>query len=269
MRPTRVAYLGVGLGLGFACVAALSATTYTVTTTADAGAGSLRQALTDASGAAGPHTIAFNIPGTGPHTIALASNLPNVNVDAGLTIDGTTQPGFAGTPQIEIHHDGTFSSQCLSFILTPVTIKALAINRCGTAINSTSGGSVTLLGSRLGTDPSGTVALGNAIGVSLSNGSAANVIGGPNAGDRNILSANTSNAIQFASTRGARCGATPSASTRRARSRWGTSSVSAAPAATPPSSSAAEARARGTSFPETPRRPSCSRPARTPWSRET
>ncbi len=198
MRPTRVVYLCLGLGLAFACAAALSATTYTVTTTADAGAGSLRQALTDATGAAGPHTIAFNIPGTGPHTIALASDLPNVNVDAGLTIDGTTQPGFAGTPQIEIHHDGTFSSQCLRFILTPVTIKALAINRCGTAINSTSGGSLTLLGSRLGTDPSGTVALGNAIGVNLSNGSAANVIGGPNSGDRNILSAHTSNAIQFA-----------------------------------------------------------------------
>jgi len=200
MRPIRVAYLGIGFG--FACAASLLATTYTVTTTADAGAGSLRQALTDASGAAGPHTIAFNIPGTGPHTIALASDLPNVNVDAGLTIDGTTQPGFAGTPQIEIHHDGTFSSQCLRFVLTPVTIKALAINRCGTAINSTSGGSLTLLGSRLGTDPSGTVALGNAIGVSLSNGSAANVIGGPNPADRNILSAHTSNAIQFTANSG-------------------------------------------------------------------
>ena len=124
MRPTRVVYLCIGLGLAFACAAALSATTYTVTTTADAGAGSLRQALTDATGAAGPHTIAFNIPGTGPHTIALASDLPNVNVDAGLTIDWTTQPGFAGTPQIEIHHDGTFSSQCLRFLLTPITIKA-------------------------------------------------------------------------------------------------------------------------------------------------
>ena len=54
----------------------LSAATFTVTTNADAGAGSLRQAITDANGAAGADTIAFAIPGTGPHTIALASALP-------------------------------------------------------------------------------------------------------------------------------------------------------------------------------------------------
>ena len=103
----------LGVVLGFACVAALSATTYTVTTTADSGAGSLRQAVTDANGAAGPHTIAFNIVGTGPHTIALATDLPMISVDAGLTIDGTTQPGFAGTPQIEVHRDGDFQLDVL------------------------------------------------------------------------------------------------------------------------------------------------------------
>ena len=46
--------------------ASASATTFTVTNTNDSGAGSLRQAITDANaGGAGPHTIAFNIPGSG------------------------------------------------------------------------------------------------------------------------------------------------------------------------------------------------------------
>ena len=48
-------------------------------------------------------TIAFAIPGAGPHTIAVASSLPGINDP--VVIDGTTQPGYAGSPLIEI--DGT------------------------------------------------------------------------------------------------------------------------------------------------------------------
>ena len=77
-----------------------AAATFPVTTTADSGAGSLRQAITDADGAgAGPHTITFNVPGGGVHVIALASALPGISIPSGgLTIDGTTQPGYAGKP---------------------------------------------------------------------------------------------------------------------------------------------------------------------------
>ncbi len=195
MRPSRLVFLGVGLG--FTCAASLSAATYTVTTTADAGAGSLRQAVTDANAAAGPHTIAFNILGAGPHSIALATDLPLISVEAGLTIDGTTQPGFAGTPKIEIHRDGTFVSTCLSFLATPTTIKALAINQCGSAITTSFGGALTLLGSRIGTDPSGTVALGIGAGVNISSGAPNNVIGGPSPADRNILSNSASYGVYF------------------------------------------------------------------------
>lgn len=83
---------------------AAQATTFPVTNTNDAGAGSLRQAILDANAAgAGPHTIAFNVPGsalTGPFggkraLIALASPLPALTV-AGVTIDGTTQTSFGG-----------------------------------------------------------------------------------------------------------------------------------------------------------------------------
>src|SRR5262245_19588502 len=88
--------------LALSCPAA--AATFPVTTAADSGAGSLRQAVTDANGAgAVPHTITFNIPGSGVHALALASALPGISVTSGgLTIDGTTQPGYAGSPLIAI-----------------------------------------------------------------------------------------------------------------------------------------------------------------------
>jgi hypothetical protein len=76
----------------FASAPALAAT-FTVTNTNDVGAGSLRQAIVDA--VANPsvshdNLIAFDIPGTGVHTIRPASPLPPIK---DLTIDGYTQPG--------------------------------------------------------------------------------------------------------------------------------------------------------------------------------
>ena len=78
-------------GALFAASGALSAITYTVTSTADSGAGTLRQAILDANANPGADTIAFNIVGTGPHTIAPATPLPAVT--EAVTIDGYTQPG--------------------------------------------------------------------------------------------------------------------------------------------------------------------------------
>ena len=70
IAPVLRACLAVALT---AASASLSATVFTVTNTADTGAGSLRQALTDANAAAGPHTINFSIAGAGVHTITPAS----------------------------------------------------------------------------------------------------------------------------------------------------------------------------------------------------
>src|SRR5437588_2872082 len=86
--------------------------TITVTGTGDTiandGIVTLREAITAANtnaasgdapaGNAGLDTIAFNIPGAGPHTISLTSALPDIT-DAVL-INGQTEPGFAGTPLI-------------------------------------------------------------------------------------------------------------------------------------------------------------------------
>ncbi len=96
--------------MGFAIVAfasavsAARAATFTVTNSGDSGPGSLRQAILDANAAAGADVIDFNIPGTGPFQILPASVLPPL---AGQTVlDATTQPGYAGTPLIEL---STFS----------------------------------------------------------------------------------------------------------------------------------------------------------------
>jgi CSLREA domain-containing protein len=79
---------------------------YTVNTTddvddgvADATHTSLREAIHAANNHPGPDTIRFAI-GTGVQTIAPLTPLPVVQDT--ITIDGTTQPGFAGKPVIEL-----------------------------------------------------------------------------------------------------------------------------------------------------------------------
>jgi hypothetical protein len=71
-----------------------------VTNTANSGPGSLRQAIIDANTLAGADTITFAIPGAGTRIINLLSPLPDIT--GPLTIDGTTQPGFAGSPLIAL-----------------------------------------------------------------------------------------------------------------------------------------------------------------------
>jgi hypothetical protein len=70
--------------------------TFTVTSTQDAGTHTLRWAITQANATPGPDIINFRIPGDGPHTILLRSQLPALTDDAGLIIDGLSQNG-AGT----------------------------------------------------------------------------------------------------------------------------------------------------------------------------
>src|SRR5262245_24812814 len=77
----------------------LHAVTVTLTNTNDSGDGSLRQAMTDAIALCNSpfsNRVSFDIPGGGVHTINLLAQLPDIT--CGLTIDGTTQPGYMGAP---------------------------------------------------------------------------------------------------------------------------------------------------------------------------
>ena len=68
-----------------------TATVLTVTNTNDSGVGSLRQAILDANAAPNLNAIRFNIPGSCPRTITLASLLPTITQP--VSIEGYTQPG--------------------------------------------------------------------------------------------------------------------------------------------------------------------------------
>ncbi len=69
--------------------------TYTVTRVApdDNNPGSLRWCMNGANINPGPDTIIFNIPGAGPHVIMPVMQLPVLTDQAGVLIDGLSQPG--------------------------------------------------------------------------------------------------------------------------------------------------------------------------------
>jgi hypothetical protein len=161
------------------------AATFTVTTTADSGAGSLRQAILDANAAAGADTIAFAIPGSGPYVITpLPPGLPAMT--GPTTIDGTTQPGYAGTPLIEI---ANFSGSGLKLQGGSSTVRAIVVRGMNTGIAVESSGNH-VEGCFVGTDVTGTVSAPNGTGVTLTAGTSGNMIGGSTAGAGNLISGN-------------------------------------------------------------------------------
>ena len=105
-----------------------------VDTTADSGQGSLRQAILDANGVTGlTVTIDFAIPGAGVQTIEPITPLPPITTS--VLIDGTTQPGFAGTPLIAFGGQSPGSSSPLAVSGGNITIRGLASN--GVTIDAT------------------------------------------------------------------------------------------------------------------------------------
>ncbi|MEJ7590081.1 MAG: hypothetical protein WKF77_00880 [Planctomycetaceae bacterium] len=101
VRAFRISYVG-GTG-NDVVLTALNNNTFIVSSTTDSGAGSLRQAILDAN--ATPNgdiadRIVFSITGSGAQTISPISGLPGISDT--LTIDATTQPGYAGTPLVVI-----------------------------------------------------------------------------------------------------------------------------------------------------------------------
>ncbi|HJR05877.1 MAG TPA: FG-GAP-like repeat-containing protein, partial [Pyrinomonadaceae bacterium] len=162
--------------------------TIPVGNTNDSGAGSLRQAILDANAQPGVQVIEFNI-GSGAQTINLLSGLPGITDPT--VIDGTTQPGFAGTPIIELNGAGAGATGCLSLLSGGSTIKGLVINRfSGTAIHVQGGSGNTIQGNYIGTNVAGTAALNNSVGGIFVTASNNNLIGGTTAAERNVVSGN-------------------------------------------------------------------------------
>jgi titin len=197
--------------LALVAAPASRAATFTVTSNGDDAHGyaagtcpapcTLRDALLAANTAPGPDTIAFALPGAGPHTIAPLTPLPDVT--STITIDGYTQPGarpnslvVGGDAVLLIELSGNAADTTAD---TGLWIKAggdgsavrgLAVNRFahnGLVIEGVHG--VTVAGMFLGVDPTGTAAEHNGwSGLMLYDGAVDCTVGGPTVADRNVIS---------------------------------------------------------------------------------
>ncbi len=190
-----ITYMG---GTGNDAIITTLYTSFVVTTVNDNGAGSLRQALIGANANVGLDRIVFNIAGEGTHTIQPASALPPIT--SALILDGTSEPGYTATPVVELA--GTLAGAGVHGLEIASSgagsiIRGLAINRFlgnGVLIN---GSNDNLLQSNfIGTDVSGTVALGNSLagvmvkGKSNAIGGASAIVSGKLTGFGNLISGN-------------------------------------------------------------------------------
>jgi hypothetical protein len=187
----------------------LTPATFIVSNTLDGGAGSLRAAIVSADATPGSNRIAFAIPMSDSGFVNTAHKnqfepgdywsiepaTPLPTITGRVFIDGWSQggAGYHGNPLIELNGSGAGSGAdgLLFDGAYGDTVRGLAINRFdGNGIELDDSSGLTLVGNFIGTDPSGTVGLGNTqAGIFLSN-SARNTIGGTAPGDRNLVSDN-------------------------------------------------------------------------------
>jgi hypothetical protein len=167
----------------------------TVTTDADDGSpGSLRSVINELNDGGPGGTITFNIPGAGVHTIAVRSPLPPIEFP--VVIDGSTQPGFAGTPLIEVNGSSissevSTSADGLELDAGSSAILDLAIDGfSGVGVVLAENGGDRLEGDYIGINPQGTAAVPNFQGV-LVLGTSNNAIVG------NVISGNSAAGVQI------------------------------------------------------------------------
>ena len=154
--------------------------TFLVSNTGDSGPGSLRQAILDSNNATGAtNTIDFDISGSGVQTIAPLSSLPAITNP--VLIDGFSQPGYTGTPLIEISGSQAGGGDGLTITGSGVTVRGLDIDSfsqgAGIHITGTGATGDWIYGNFLGTDPTGTQAEPNDYGVEIDGGASDNLIG--------------------------------------------------------------------------------------------
>jgi hemoglobin-like flavoprotein len=187
------------IGFIFLFSVAACAATFHVTNTNDSGAGSLREAINQSNmlDPATPNLIDFQIlPAGGVKTISLLSELPWIT--SSVVIDGTTQPGYAGAPLIELDGSNTGNNTTgLNIIAGNSTVKGLIINRFSTyGISLRISGQNVIAGNYFGLDSTGTISLPIG-GVSLYIETSGNLIGGTTPAERNVISGVNNRGIYF------------------------------------------------------------------------
>jgi hypothetical protein len=166
-----------------------------VTNTNARGAGSLFGAIVNSQANSGPDTITFNLPRPGVHRILLsAADIFPVWSPSLLTIDATTQPGYGGTPVVELvgsaGSTGGGASAGLAFYTgNAIVIRGLAIGGFQSGIDmgeSTGRIEANYIGLAADGSP-----LPNEVGIKAGS----TTIGGTVAQARNVISANTTAGI--------------------------------------------------------------------------
>lgn len=211
------------LGLALLVGSPLTAATFTVNTTADSAPamplipGSLRWAIDQANNTAGPDIIRFSIPGPGVQTIVPLHPLPPLTGMGGVWIDGFSQPGAGpgaappATATLLIEIQGTMAgpSDGIRIESDNNRVEGLVINQFqhdGIHIHGAFNGTADfnlVFANFVGTDPSGTVDLGNGTstavlraGIHVSNVAFGNAT--HNTIDGNLVSGNWSEGVWIA-----------------------------------------------------------------------
>jgi uncharacterized delta-60 repeat protein len=151
----------------------------------------LRAAIEEVNAAtgAGTYGIRFGIPGEGPYVIRPASALP-VIINP-VVLDASTQPGFVDAPIVEL--DGSAAGVGVDGLVVrsgDSLIRGLVIRGfSGSGIRLELVGGNRVQGNWIGTDGTGFIDQGNA-GYGLVVETSANLIGGTDPADRNLVSGN-------------------------------------------------------------------------------
>ena len=179
-------------------------TTFMVMNTSDSGAGSLRQAILNSNATPGSNTITFDIgPSGSQQTISPLTALPSITVP--VFIDGGSQPGYTGTPLIEL--DGASAGSGVSGLVLATgssssQVSGLVVSGFASDGISISSNDNAVFGCYVGTNAAGTAALANGFdGIDIVGPSSGNSIGAataaPGTGPGNVISGNAVNGVEI------------------------------------------------------------------------
>lgn len=159
--------------------------------TSTAGECSLRAAIEEHNALGGPNTVTFAIVPLSP--IRPATRLPRIS--SGLTLDGASQPGFAGAPLVVL--DGSLVSDEDADgleLADDAVVRSLVVGNWNNGIRA-DGNGIVITGCYVGLDASGGAGMPNRAGILVFFASNV-VVGGLGADDANVLSGNSDNGIE-------------------------------------------------------------------------